>query len=179
MHPQTCRFAPQNRPFRVAGRAVLQCAECQVVALVRIPRGDAPARQHCIRAVFFTRVVLARDKQASRLSSGNSQVEAQNLAPRPRKFFLTRTLTHVLPHSPTRPPTLTHTSSHIHPHVLTHTLTHVLAGLQPASFLLRVFNPRHACFIHFPGSQTRQNVGEHVGATLLVQAGRRPVSSRG
>ena len=38
---------------------------------------------------------------------------------------------------------------------LTHVLTHVPAGLQPACVLLRVCNPRHACFVHFPGSQTR------------------------
>ena len=36
-----------------------------------------------------------------------------------------------------------------------HQHSHVQAGLQPACFLLRVCNPRHACFVHFPGSQTR------------------------
>ena len=36
-----------------------------------------------------------------------------------------------------------------------HLCSHVLAGLRPASILVRVFNPRMACYGGFPGSQTR------------------------
>ena len=62
---------------------------------------------------------------------------------------------HVLTHVPAG---LQFTHVHTNIHVVlqfTHVLTHVQAGLQPACVLLRVCNPRHACFVHFPGSQTR------------------------